>query len=79
MTGDIAWVHLVTRIVEIVGTAIIVVGSSGALAAFPTGMARSAMPRDAPVSCGRSNLGLRNADPVPSAPPDGLRPMRPTR
>lgn len=57
MIDETAWVHLVTRIVEIVGTAIIVVGSFGALATFLVGMARSAMPRDALVSRFRSSLG----------------------
>jgi uncharacterized membrane protein len=57
MTGEIAWIHLVTRIVEIVGTAIIVVGSFGALALFLFRMATNAAPRDTLVAAFRSNLG----------------------
>ena len=54
---EAAWVHLVTRVVEIVGTAIIVVGSFGALASFLVGMVRRSDPRDQLVSVFRSNLG----------------------
>jgi len=50
-------IHLVTRVVEIVGTAIIVVGSFGALAAFLWRMAANAAPRDTLVAAFRSNLG----------------------
>jgi uncharacterized membrane protein len=57
MTGEIAWIHLVTRIVEIVGTAIIVVGSFGSLALFLFRMATNAAPRDTLVAAFRSNLG----------------------
>lgn len=51
------WVHLVTRVVEIVGTAIIVVGSFGALGLFLVRMARRAAPRETLVAAFRSNLG----------------------
>jgi uncharacterized membrane protein len=51
------WIHLVTRVVEIVGTAIIVVGSFGALAIFLFRMATGAAPRDTLVAAFRSNLG----------------------
>lgn len=54
---EVAWVHLVTRIVEIVGTAIIVVGSFGALASFLLGMARAVLPRNTLVTDFRSSLG----------------------
>ncbi|WP_210357315.1 DUF1622 domain-containing protein [Sphingomonas beigongshangi] len=57
MMDEAAWVHLVTRVVEIVGTAIIVIGSFGALASFLVGMARATSPRDALVSRFRSSLG----------------------
>ena len=57
MTGDLGWVHLVTRIVEIVGTAIIVVGSFGALGIFLVRMATSMGPRETLVAAFRSNLG----------------------
>jgi uncharacterized membrane protein len=50
-------IHLVTRVVEIVGTAIIVVGSFGALAVFLVRMVRRAVPRDQLVSRFRSSLG----------------------
>jgi len=54
---EAAWIHLVTRVVEIVGTAIIVVGSFGALASFLLGLARAATARDLLVSRFRSSLG----------------------
>ena len=57
MTSEAAWIHLVTRMVEIVGTAIIVAGAFGALATFLFRMATSAAPRDMLVSAFRSNLG----------------------
>lgn len=57
MMDEVAWVHLVTRIVEIVGTAIIVIGSFGALASFLMEMMRAALPRDTLVSRFRSSLG----------------------
>jgi len=57
MLDEAAWVHLVTRIVEIVGTAIIVVGSFGALGIFLVRMATTAGPRETLVAAFRSNLG----------------------
>ena len=51
------WVHLVTRVVEIVGTAIIVVGSFGALGLFLMRMVTRAASRDALFGDVRSNLG----------------------
>ncbi|SFP45405.1 Uncharacterized membrane protein [Sphingomonas rubra] len=57
MMDEAAWVHLVTRVVEIVGTAIIVVGSFGALGTFLVRMARRSASRDQLVSRFRSSLG----------------------
>ena len=54
---EAGWVHLVTRIVEIVGTAIIVVGSFSALGVFLVQMARAARTRETLVAAFRSNLG----------------------
>jgi uncharacterized membrane protein len=51
------WIHLVTRIVEIAGTAIIVVGAFGSLAIFLWSMARRMSPREALVADFRSSLG----------------------
>src|ERR1043166_1892172 len=51
------WVHVVTRIVEVVGSAIIVVGSFGALAVFLVAMVRGATGREALVARFRSSLG----------------------
>lgn len=57
MTGEADWIHLVTRVVEIVGTAIIVAGSFGALAIFLFRLATNTAPRDTLVAAFRSNLG----------------------
>ena len=57
MMDEAGWVHLVTRIVEVVGTAIIVVGSFGALASFLVQMARATVSRDVLVTRFRSSLG----------------------
>ena len=57
MSTEADWIHLVTRVVEIVGTAIIVVGSFGALASFLLRMARATAARDVLVSRFRSSLG----------------------
>ena len=57
MTNEANWIHLVTRVVEIVGTAIIVVGSFGALAGFLFRMATASTQRDTLVAAFRSNLG----------------------
>ena len=51
------WIHLATRTVEIVGTAIIVTGAFGALAIFLFGMVAQRVSRDALVSAFRSSLG----------------------
>ncbi|KAB0676175.1 DUF1622 domain-containing protein [Aureimonas leprariae] len=50
-------IHLVTRAVEIVGTAIIVVGSFGALGLFLLRLLSNAAPRDVLFASVRSNLG----------------------
>lgn len=55
--NEFGWVHLVTRIVEVVGTAIIVIGSFGALALFLTRIVTGAAPTDTLVGSFRSNLG----------------------
>ena len=57
MSTEADWIHLVTRVVEIVGTAIIVVGSFGALAVFLFRMATGAGSRETLVAAFRSNLG----------------------
>ena len=57
MTTEADWIHLVTRVVEIVGTAIIVAGSFGALAVFLFRMATGAASRETLVAAFRSNLG----------------------
>lgn len=51
------WIHLVTRIVEIAGTAIIVVGAFGSLMIFLVGLARRTDTREAQVAAFRSSLG----------------------
>ncbi|KKI17960.1 DUF1622 domain-containing protein [Sphingomonas sp. Ag1] len=57
MTSEGDWIHLVTRVVEIVGIAIIVAGSFGALAVFLSRMAKGGAPRETLVAAFRSNLG----------------------
>lgn len=57
MINEAALIHLATRIVEIVGTAIIVVGSFGALASFLIQMVRRTASRDLLISRFRSSLG----------------------
>ena len=57
MSTEAAWIHLVTRVVEIVGTAIIVVGSFGALAIFLVRMTTGTGSRKMLVAAFRSNLG----------------------
>ena len=57
MSTEADWIHLVTRLVEIVGTAIIVVGSFGALAVFLFRMATGGGSRETLVAAFRSNLG----------------------
>ncbi|MGI4732822.1 MAG: DUF1622 domain-containing protein [Janthinobacterium lividum] len=51
------WVHLATRSIELVGTAIIVTGAFGTLAWFLIRTAMQAAPRDDLVASFRSNLG----------------------
>ena len=51
------WIHLVTRIVEIAGTAIIVVGAFGSLAVFLLALVRRTGTREAQVAAFRSSLG----------------------
>ena len=51
------WIHLATTAVEIVGTAIIVVGAFGSLAIFLARAARRAAPRASLVADFRSSLG----------------------
>lgn len=51
------WIHLATTAVEIVGTAIIVVGAFGSLATFLFLLARRSAPRATLVSDFRSSLG----------------------
>ena len=57
IAGEATLVHLATRIVEIVGIAIIVVGAFGSLASFLAGLARRAAPRADLVAAFRSGLG----------------------
>lgn len=57
IANEAYWIHLVTRIVEIAGTAIIVVGAFGALALFLLRVATRAAPRDILIARVRSNLG----------------------
>ena len=57
MSTEADWIHLTTRVVEIVGIAIIVVGSFGALAIFLFRMTTDAAPRNTLVAAFRSNLG----------------------
>jgi uncharacterized membrane protein len=51
------WIHLATTAVEIVGTAIIVVGAFGSLAVFLFLLGRRSAPRATLVSDFRSSLG----------------------
>ena len=51
------WIHLVTRAVEIAGTAIIVVGAFGSLGLFLLAMARRTGAREALIADFRSSLG----------------------
>lgn len=57
MIDEAEWVHLVTRIVEIVGTAIIVAGSFAALGVFLVRLLRATAPREVLVARCRSSLG----------------------
>ena len=55
--NELNWIHLVTRIVEIVGTSIIVIGSFGALGLFLVRMLKTTGSRESMVADFRSNLG----------------------
>lgn len=57
IASEAYWIHLATSAVEIVGTAIIVVGAFGTLAAFLTGMAGGTVSRATLVADFRSGLG----------------------
>ena len=58
MVNDEAyWIHLATTAVEIVGTAIIVVGAFGSLSALLVGLARRSPAQSDLVAGFRSNLG----------------------
>lgn len=57
INSEAHWIHLATAAVEIVGTAIIVVGAFGSLATFLIRLARRSVARAALVSDFRSNLG----------------------
>jgi len=57
MVNEAYWIHLATSAVEIVGTAIIVVGAFGTLAAFLIGMIKGTTGRATLVADFRSGLG----------------------
>ena len=57
ITQETYWIHLATSAVEIIGTAIIVVGAFGSLLIFLTGLARRTSPRPLLVADFRSSLG----------------------
>lgn len=57
MNSEADWIHLATRIVEIIGISIIVVGSFGDLIAFLMKMVKKAAEHDVLVSNFRSSLG----------------------
>lgn len=57
ITHETGWIHLATSAVEIVGTAIIVVGAFGTLAAFLIGLVRGTTCRATLVANFRSGLG----------------------
>ena len=57
MLNEAYWIRLATSAIEIVGTAIIVVGAFGTLAASLIGMVRAATNRAALVADFRSGLG----------------------
>ena len=57
IVNEAYWIHLATSAVEIVGTAIIVVGAFGTLAAFLIGMAKATTDRATLVADFRSGLG----------------------
>lgn len=55
--NEASWIHLITRIVEIAGIAIIVVGAFGSLALFLARLATHVVSRDELVTGFRSSLG----------------------
>ena len=57
MNQETYWIHLATSAVEIVGTAIIVIGAFGSLTVFLIGMATAKLPRSILTSDFRSSLG----------------------
>jgi uncharacterized membrane protein len=57
IVNEAYWIHLATSAVEIVGTAIIVVGAFGALSVFLLGILRGRQPRPDLVASFRSSLG----------------------
>ena len=57
IANEAYWIHLATSVVEIVGTAIIVIGAFSALAVFLIGMIRHRSSRSELVSSFRSSLG----------------------
>jgi uncharacterized membrane protein len=57
ITSESGWIQLATSAVEIVGTAIIVVGAFGTLAAFLIGMVKGATSREMLIADSRSGLG----------------------
>jgi hypothetical protein len=70
--GQADWIHFVTRVVEIVGSAIITVGSFGALSLFLFRMATNVTMRAMPVATFRPNLGRAGWRPVLKLMPVGL-------
>ena len=57
ITQETYWIHLATSAVEIIGTAIIVVGAFGSLLIFLVGLARRTSSRPLLVADFRSSLG----------------------
>ena len=57
INSEAFWIHFATRAVEVVGTAIIVVGAFGSLGLFLLGLARRSTARAQLVSEFRSGLG----------------------
>lgn len=57
LNNEADWIHLATTAVEIVGTAIIVIGAFGSLAVFLIGLGGGRAPRPQLVADFRSSLG----------------------
>lgn len=55
--SEIDWIHLVTRVVEVVGTAIIVIGAFGSLLVFLARWLQRPADRDTSFTAVRSSLG----------------------